>query len=311
MSSANLRITDFNLDSGNVDRANGNWTVNIDDCREIMRYADDETMTFEWVLDSGTEGTWGIKLQQPDADCDESDPERVGDSDETGCDFVTGPNSISSTTIDYALRPSRVFGFSTADGCLTRTSTIENFDLQFIFSNPNNDDTSNAYVWYQSRVTLNTSRPETPEINSATAGSSVIRISFDELDDDAIDYRAYYSTTPIDSAIDPELQPSNVSMTDNWSGSPIEIENSDFAVGETYYVSVVAINTTGNSSELSTPVTATLQATSDFFETYRAQGGVEEGGYCAAAPARSAAGSAMLLMGALAMTRRRARRGER
>lgn len=312
MNSANLVFDDLSLYDGNADRENGDWRINIEDCRELMQDPTGNTMTFEWTLQSGVDGTYGIKLQRPGADCDESQPEAVSGSDETGCIFLRESVNLDQTTIDYEIAPSDFFGFSSPGDCLTRSTRVENFDVQFIYTNPNNeDDTSDNYVWYQSRVILDTSRPSTPDVSDVTAGSSVIRVRFDELDDTDIDYRAYYSTTEFTAATDPELQPSTVSMTDDRSGSPIEIESDGFEVGETYYVSVSSIDTTGNASELSRPLPVTIQATSDFFETYRARGGVEDGGYCAAAPARSAAGAGLLVIGAMALMRRRARRGER
>lgn len=312
MTSANLVFDDLSLYDGNADRDNGDWRLNIEDCRELMQDATSNTMTFEWVVASGTDGVYGLKLQRPGADCDESQPERASGSDESGCIFLRESVNLDTTTITYAIEPNDFFGFSDPDECLSRASDIQNFDVQFVYTNPNNtDDSGDTYVWYQSRVILDSSRPSTPSVTDASAGSSVIRVRFEELDDSDIQYRAYYSTTEFSSSTDPEVQPTTVSMTEDRSGSPIEIESSDFAVGETYFVSVAAIDSNGNASELARPLSVTIQATSDFYETYRARGGVEEGGYCAAAPARSAAGSAMLLMGALAMTRRRARRGER
>lgn len=311
VTSANLVFDDLSLYDGNADRDNGDWRINIEDCRELMQDATSNNMTFSWVLESGAEGVYGIKVQRPGDDCDESRPERATDGTEGDCDFIRESNNIDTQTIEYVTTPKDFFEFSEADDCLSRASSIQNFDVQFIYTNPNNaDDSGDSYIWYQSRVILDTSRPSEPEVNDVSAGSSVIRIRFGELEDSEIQYRAYYSTTEFSSSNDPE-QLTGVSMTEDQSGSPIEIQDDSFVVGETYYVSVVAIGTTGNASELTRPLAVTIQATSDFYETYRARGGVEDGGYCAAAPARSAAGSAMLLMGALAMTRRRARRGER
>ncbi|MBM4320513.1 MAG: fibronectin type III domain-containing protein [Deltaproteobacteria bacterium] len=195
------------------------------------------------------------------------------------------------------------------------------FEL-IVYSQPGQKYTSVSMIWEESSewkkqtesVEYDFVRPEPPQITSVDAGESSMEVHWTPLEDQTIRYRAYATTSAIDTGR---------SIADQQSGLTDLQHSKESAEGASsatiynlratteYQVVVVSIDDQDNESFPSTPQTKPTVEVVDFYEYYRQIGGSEDGGYCALAPPGSgrADGLLALLLAALALlaTRRRRR----
>ncbi len=135
--------------------------------------------------------------------------------------------------------------------------------------------------------------PEPVQNVTASAGESNARVSWDDPDNAAessVRYRVFYA--PFSFTAD-ELDRSGVLQTSTVSTKSTQVTG--LTLNTEYTFRVVALDQADNESSASAAATATPVAVNDFFEEYRAQGGSEEGGFCAASD-RSPGLSGLLLL---------------
>lgn len=294
-------VLNLDLAESNIEEESGEYIINIDDCRDQI--AENPDVTLRWVLEDDPESgdVYGLKLEEPGSSCSTATPE--AEASETDCRVLVSSDSLGGKTVEETIALRDILRVSSADDC---SAGIENGDyvLSFIFSNPDydsEDNTTNRYEYDEIIFRLDTTRPGAPSNIDATAGESTIRVTWDG--DDDIEYRVYYSTSPIAAGALPETL-TDVNVSGAVYGSAATVTDG-VSLGNTYYVGVAQVDSVGNESELSEILEVTTTEAYDFFEEYRRSGGVEEGGYCMSTRASSGLGTLGLVALGLVLSRRR------
>lgn len=134
--------------------------------------------------------------------------------------------------------------------------------------------------------------PGHPTTDEPTAGEENITVSWTDTDTDKdLTHRVYWSATAFTSA-DIAAGASGIDSSKEVTASSYQITG--ITNGTTYYIGVVAIDPSGNESEIcdtSTLQTATPIPLDDFYEYYKRNGGKEEGGFSFCFVATAAWGS--------------------
>lgn len=162
------------------------------------------------------------------------------------------------------------------------------------------------------QLTLSLSKPAAPTGVSAQPGENALNVSWDRVDGAssgaaaAVDYQVdavVVATTA--EATDPVLQHSSGRVAP--TGDRPSVRLGGLVNGVLYEVRVFAFSTADNPSDFdpANAVTASPVPVNDFFETYRAAGGVEQGG-CASGAAGPVAIGAVAFLLALVVRRRKA-----
>jgi len=120
-------------------------------------------------------------------------------------------------------------------------------------------------------------RPAAPDLRELIGGDRRIEVLFDDdgnETEDGLTYEVFWSTDPID---DP---PGSEVLRDSTGSTTFDIDDGSLLNGETYYVRVGAVDSAANESALSDELSAEPIPTIDFWETYKAAGGTDPGGFC-------------------------------
>ena len=122
-------------------------------------------------------------------------------------------------------------------------------------------------------ATVDTVRPETPEVSEAVAGDALVRVTFDYPGDPPADLASHRIRYRLAGSMDPPIEGPTLSPASLRTGTLTGLQN-----GVTYEVWVVAIDDAGNPS-LDPPsgVLATPAPTRDFWEYYKSKGGRAQG----------------------------------
>jgi MYXO-CTERM domain-containing protein len=286
-------VLDLEVEDGNEDASNARFTINIRDCAELV--AANPTVTLQWTFNQAplNNAKFAIKLQGEDATCTFSTV--TLDADQTGCVLLESSDDLNGTRVGREISFQNLIGLTDPTECYEESDLIENI-AGIIYTNPADTtagDDANDYVNSQINVNLRRARPSAPTLDTVEAGESSLRVVWTDANEYE-NYRVYYSTTPFLEGEFPE-DLSGVSSESSVSTSTTISDG--ISVGSSYYVAVVAEDDFGNRSVLSNVLEASTEPTQDFFEQYLAAGGVEQGGYCASAPAPDAGFLALMLAG--------------
>ena len=159
------------------------------------------------------------------------------------------------------------------------------------------------------RIVVDTIRPAAPILTGVVATEGSIRVDFEPVTDaDAFRYAVLYGGEFFDG--DPELADANV----RFFGRPETSSGSvdvDLEPGDTVWVGLAAQDEAGNLSMLTDVREAEVIETTDFWELYKREGGVEPGGCTSTASAGPSSTGSAWLLGLVALVAARIRRNRR
>ncbi len=212
--------------------------------------------------------------------------------------YAIGRGSCTGLNLDgedcTPLVPNALVPTATVDGNVVVTWTGSANELLGLNSDRCGDDTdssltlsvfydqvslaSSEVVEFPVTINLQQSRPTAPELLDLVAGEAQVNLTWDSVSGISR-YAVYHSENADDFEVLPEDWPgSNASIA---LGTEHTIQ--DLAVDTTYYIAVVSEDSYGNQSRFPSPSTVMTVPATDFWEAYRAEGGVEEGG-CSSVP---------------------------
>lgn len=149
------------------------------------------------------------------------------------------------------------------------------------------------------RLTLSLVAPAAPRNVSVQPGEEALNVSWDRVEESA-------TTRPATDYLVEALGLGPTDFASHTSGRIVRAgDRPDARIeglvnGDTYEVRVFAFSEADNQSDPSLVVTASPVPVNDFFETYKAAGGVEEGGCASGTAGPVAIGAVALLLAALA-----------
>jgi MYXO-CTERM domain-containing protein len=274
-------VLDLELEDGNTDTSNSRYTLNIRDCATAVE--DNQEITFRWTFNVSAPSStkYAIKLQPPGATCTFSTT--TIDGDQENCRLIAASDDLNGTSVSLDITIQNLLGFSDSNACLTEGVTSGEYIMGIIYTNPNDTtagDDANDFVNEPIEVTLRLSRPDAPTLDEVSAGESTLSASWTSNVESIDEYLVFYSTTEFAEGTIPEAVSGSTSSA---LATSIDI-SSGLSVNRTYYVGVVNVDEYGNRSPLSNVLDVQTAPTLDFFEEYLSAGGVEQGGYCSAAP---------------------------
>ena len=293
---SSVEVDGLSLLSANADTEAQKYVINIEDCESLAANPDDK-IEFTWNFDTPLpdDGLFTVKLVLNSESCSESSLTYDAATEE--CQVLLENESLSGSTVRFEIGFASLTGVSSVAECASNADVI---DVMMIFTDFNEDDTSDSPDRDELRIEFDTDRPAAPTDLTAKAGQSQIVVSWSEVAA-ASSYTLYYGTDPIPDGADP----SNLTHT-NVSGTSTTQELDEGITINTYYLAVVTKDSVGNLSAVSEVVTVTTQPVEDFYEYYRGNGGTDEGGYCATAnPVTGGLWFIALLMAPLLYRRRR------
>lgn len=212
---------------------------------------------------------------------------------------------VSSTLVEITTSFSEITN-------ITATSACEGLEEEYFIRMTFNSNTVTPTIQkVDARIVIDAVSPEPPASFTATATDAQIEVTWeDSPSGDVSAYQVVYSTSPFSGGVTPDEVDGDVkraNATDNSSNT--NTVTASLTAGETVYVALAAVDEAGNVSVLLDPIEVTVVETVDFWDAYKAGGGAEEGGYCAAAPASPASpaplGLGLAALGLLIGWRRR------
>lgn len=193
----------------------------------------------------------------------------------SGCTTLDEDTQVVVTTeLVRLLMPFKdMVGIASADEC-------DGFDSEFFLraSLREASVTDTELVTADARIIVDTVRPSPPANFDITVTEDRIDASWELSDsEDVGQYGIYYSTTPFDGGVVPGSGLGSEFVTAAGGRTSASFVVSTPA-GSTVYVAMVAVDETGNESILSAVQSSQAIETIDFWESYKAAGGAEEGG---------------------------------
>lgn len=271
-------ILDLNLEDGNEDTSNARWTVNINDCLELI--AENPEVTLQWKFGTSPPNNtkFAIKLQPPGSTC--SFTSTSVDAVQEGCILLAASDDLNGTTVSRAITLQALLGISDTQACFGNDDS--EYILGIIYTNPSDTtpgDDANDFVNSQISVDLNLSRPIAPTLDAVSAGENSISVewSLPSADNETDDYIVYFSESELIAGDFPE-ETTDVRAQSSLAESVTLTDG--VKVDRAYNVAVVMLDSDGNRSVLSNVEQAVTTPTRDFYEQYLASGGVEQGGHC-------------------------------
>lgn len=295
-----LTIEGLTLEPANVDRSARVYSANIADCRSLLE--SNPRLEFQWQLRSSpTAGSeYAIKYRRGSQVCELGS---VTDDADSECEVPVSSQSLDGRTVRYSIRARELLGVTDAGACEGEERTA---DVYFVFTRQTASTTGESVDSDRIRLRLATRRPPPPGAVEVSPGETSLRVSWEEPSEaDNLDgYVVYYHTAPFDLSAAPETvedvrRRSVGTVTSATLTQGIEL-------GNTYWIAVTSRNRVLNESVFSESQEVTTVEVEDFWRLYRSSGGVEEGGYCAAAPLGGAAPGMLLVLLGLCALRRRA-----
>jgi hypothetical protein len=302
--SVTIESTDSVFEDATSREASLSLTVGIEECRDL--FDTNATITATWDFSTTPTGNYVVKYQRGSETCEfdelvssescPTDPENTFSSTNRS---ISGSRAWSELNAD-----GEGSGFS-AEDCLDAGAGAPSYTFALVYE----ETVSGSKTVSDSRAVLklDLARPTSPVGVDASAGETSIGVSWDEVAG-AAGYEVWYADGPFVADVEhPEDRPEGVRAKEVDGGSVTSTTVSDLDTGATYYVAVLSVSDVGNRSLPSGEVSAETSPTADFFEAYKAAGGVEEGGFCAAASPAAAGGASLVWLVALALVRRRPR----
>lgn len=270
---SSVDVDGLSLETSNANISTQKYIINRADCESLAASPDDD-IEFTWHFDSPLpdDGLFSVKTVLNSENCSESSLTYDAATEE--CQVLLENQSLTETTVSFRISFGSLTGVSSVSDCDSNADVI---DMLMIFTDFNEDDTSDTPDRDELRIEFDTDRPSAPTDLTASAGQSQIVVSWAAVDE-ASSYTLYYGTGVLSEGADPgDVTHANV------SGSSTTQELDDGITIDTYYLGVTTKDSVGNRSLVSEVITVTTQPVEDFYEHYRGSGGADEGGYCATA----------------------------
>lgn len=244
----------------------------------------------QWTSTHNTFQTYNYEVTYEAADVETSDAQTVIVEEVDSADDPSG-TSISGRTYTIYMLPSMMLP---AEADPNRGGTGQDkTDYQIVVNvfragSPFDTTSSANQVWQFQYDTL---APAQPTITSTAPGEDRVLVAWSppsERSDDVFQYQVVYcpqvdATFTSTSALP---CPADEQKTKNAGKTVTDIFIEDGLInGVPAAVAVRAVDEFGNQGQLSPVVTAVPLAVTDFYEHYRAQGGMEDGGFCFVATA--------------------------
>jgi uncharacterized protein (TIGR03382 family) len=282
-SSQTVKVSDSSaiLDVSATGDADGtaNVTFGIQDCLNL--FAEDPDISVSWTFTSkpATGNDYQIKLQHGSESCSFTEIDAATDvclrDDATA--FSTSGTPTATYTWSELVNDAALTASTCYEGGLSSPWTIA-----LVYESSSSLLGASTFSKSQAILTLDASRPTPPTELRTAGGETAIEVRW-TASSSAVSYEIWADTTPIASRVTlPEEAPSGLRVKSVEGGDTTSGSISGLTTGVTYYIVVLAIDEAGNLSTVSEEVTGATAPTADFFESYKAAGGVEAGGQCSA-----------------------------
>lgn len=288
--------------SGDPD-GTANVTFGIQDCLDL--FAEDPDISVSWTFTSkpATGNDYQIKLQRGAESCSFAEIDAAGDV----ClrEDATAFSASGTPSVTYA------WSELVNDAGLTSATCYEGglptpWTIALVYESSTSLLGESTFSKSQAILELDATRPTAPTALRTVGGETAIEVKW-TASGSAVSYEIWADTSPIASRVTlPEEPPSGLKMKTVEGGDTTSGSISGLRTGVTYYIVVLSVDEAGNLSEVSEEVTGATAPTSDFFETYKSAGGVEEGG-CSASTAAEGWVTLASVGAALWLLRRRRR----
>jgi hypothetical protein len=289
--------------------------MGIAECRRAAQDNIPVTVRFESRVDLASEQFFGGRLLENvyTFGVDRGTTAGVDCSVAGSCATLSSSSVMfSGLNIDATVRFRDLTGIQGPADCETGELDREYFIRIAFRTNPN----SNVVDTEDMRLIVDTVRPAPPAGFSAQATEQRIRFEWDASPTgDVNSYSVFYSEREFEGGVLPANLPSGViraGSTVMAGGVQRGSVPATLTSGDTIYVAVSARDLALNDSVVIGPTPVEVIATTDFWSSYRAGGGEELGGYCAAVPASGGAPvrivwmvTGLVCVGAMVRRRRR------
>jgi hypothetical protein len=270
-------VADEPVENINLVLPNNPW-ISVKDCSS----PDDFELKISWTVDPMTcdDSTLEADVFLASTDSCSSAAVEIGNSEENGGDIdisiLGGEYSYPETGEELYL--SDINGLDCNETYQNKYYFCVKWVCEYTTYDYLGNPTENS-VTYKGGTELrfDTQPPDPPFNVSVSAGESNLRVYWEHDDSggDVIGYRVYY-----------QLQGSDQEHSEGVSGKDTKYELIEgLENGQTYEVSVIAIDEAENDGPRSETVTGTPVPSADFYEYYRGSGGSDQGGFCFVATA--------------------------
>jgi hypothetical protein len=237
--------------------------INIADCESYR----DGLVQIQIGIDTSNyvSYSYGVAVALPGSTCNTDSTDFAG-SDDTVCKVIESAGELD-TSIDVNVDLDRLTG----GDC---TAGIEASSVLYVVVA--DSDAANAET-HEVLFNVDLLRPVAPSLTELIGGDARIEVLFDDPGnetEEGLTYDVYWSTNSI-----PESPGSDVSSVTTSSMS-YEVSDESIVNGFTYYVRVRATDSAENESALSGEQSIEPVPTTDFWESYKAAGGTDPGGFC-------------------------------
>ena len=262
--------------SGDSD-GTANLTFGIRDCLDLFEEDPDISVSWTFTTKPATGNDYQIKLQHGSESC--SFTEIDASADVCTRDDATAFSSSGTPSATYT------WSELVNDSSLTSAACYEGglpspWTIALVYESSSSLLGDATYSKSQAILTLDSSRPTAPTALRTVGGETAIEVKW-TASSSAVGYEIWADTAPISERLTlPEEVPTGVEVKEVEGGDTTSGSISGLKTGVTYFVVVFAVDEAGNLSLASEEVTGATAPTSDFFETYKASGGVEAGGQC-------------------------------
>lgn len=271
--------------------------ISIEGCQALLSDLNDEiTVRYDFTsIDSGAQ--YVVKLRRGSETCSGNTLASADDE----CPRVVAPRDlVAEFSVTFTVADLLGDEFDSQSDCYD-TQFDATYQVLVVFQEDEDNDNSlddDEFSVDTLNFDVNLTRPGAPSGVTVSPGESGATFKWDERSD-ADYYEVYVTQDVTEFEVDyPENLVPNGRRSDN-----NERDVGGLSVNTTYYGAVLAVDEFGNRSLLSEATEFETVPSSDFWELYRSQGGVEEGG-CSAAP-RSGAPAGLVFLVLAALRRRR------
>ena len=289
--------------SGDSD-GTANLTIGIRDCINLFEEDPDISVSWTFSTKPATGNDYQIKLQHGSESCSFTEIDASADvcTREDATAFSTGGTPTATFAWSELVNDASLTSAACSEGGLSSPWTIA-----LVYESSTSLLGESTFSKSQAILTLDSSRPEAPTSLRTVGGETAVEVKW-TASSGAVSYEIWADEAPISDRVTlPEEVPSGVKVKEVEGGDTTSGSISGLTTGATYFIVVFAVDEAGNLSLASEEVTGSTAPTSDFFETYKGAGGVEEGGQCSST--RPAAGWMTMVSVGVALWLVRRRRG--
>lgn len=252
-----------------------NVTFGIQDCIDFFAEAPDISVSWTFTSKPATGNDYQIKLQHGAESCSFTEIDAATDV----ClrDDATAFSASGTPTATYSwselVNDANLTSAACYEGGLSSPWTIA-----LVYESTTSLLGEATFSKSQAILTLDASRPVAPTNLRTVGGETAIEVKW-TASSSAVGYEIWADTAPLASRVTlPEEQPSGIKVQSVEGGDTTSGSISGLTTGVSYFIVVLAVDEAGNLSTVSEEVTGATAPTSDFYETYKAAGGVEAGG---------------------------------